>query len=79
MRSFFYFLVTAFVFTEILVSAAGGEILRDWSTSPAVVEFDSKCEMYAIGDAHSDYARFARAIRAAGLIERIPSKPGSDS
>jgi hypothetical protein len=58
------------------VAHGGSPITRDWKTFPAVVEVEAKGHIYAIGDAHSDYARLARLVRAAGLIEAIPAKPG---
>ncbi len=52
----------------------GSPIARDWTNFPAVVQVDAKSDIYAIGDAHSDYARLARLVRAAGLVEVIPAK-----
>lgn len=41
---------------------------RDWARNPAIPETDTTEDIFAIGDAHSDYVRLARAMRAAGLI-----------
>ncbi len=57
------------------VAHGGSPIPRDWTKFPAVVEVEAKGDSYAIGDAHSDYARLARVSRAAGLIEVVPTKP----
>jgi hypothetical protein len=48
---------------------------RDWAKSPAVVQVDTTGDIFAIGDAHSDYRRLASAMKAAGLIEAVPKKP----
>jgi hypothetical protein len=42
---------------------------RDWTTYPAVVEIAHADEIFAIGDAHSDYRRLARAMTAARIID----------
>jgi hypothetical protein len=42
---------------------------RDWTKFPAVVEVDGAPEVFAIGDAHSDYARLAAVMRAAKIID----------
>jgi hypothetical protein len=46
---------------------------RNWTKFPALVEIDTKADVYAIGDIHSDYARLTLALRGAGLIDSIPS------
>lgn len=38
---------------------------RDW-----VVEVDGAPEIFAVGDAHSDYLRFSAVLRAAGIIDK---------
>ena len=48
---------------------------RDWVKYPAVVQFDTSAEIFAIGDAHSDYTRLALAMHAAGLIAGVPKQP----
>lgn len=43
---------------------------RDWARFPAIVEASTAgADLYAIGDAHSDYVRLARVMKAAGLID----------
>jgi hypothetical protein len=43
---------------------------RDWSQYPAIVETTAGgADIYAIGDAHSDYVRLALVMKAAGLID----------
>ena len=42
---------------------------RDWTQNPAVIELDTPEEIFAIGDAHSDYTRLANVMRGAGLID----------
>jgi Calcineurin-like phosphoesterase len=48
---------------------------RDWAKYPAVTEIASAEEIFAIGDAHSDFTRLARAMVAAGIIDAQPVKP----
>jgi hypothetical protein len=42
---------------------------RDWTKYPPIVEVDTTADVYAIGDAHSDYLRLAAVMRGAGLID----------
>jgi hypothetical protein len=49
---------------------------RDWTQFPAVVQIRSAPEIFAIGDAHSDFKRLGRAMAAAGIIERPVESPG---
>jgi hypothetical protein len=55
--------------------AAAPGIARDWAQYPAVVQIDHADEIFAIGDAHSDFKRLARAMAAAGIIERPVEHP----
>lgn len=48
---------------------------RDWTKYPAVTQIAGAEEIFAIGDAHSDFKRLARAMVAARIIEAQPSKP----
>ena len=48
---------------------------RDWAQHPAIVQIESADEIFAIGDAHSDFSRLARAMAAAGIIDGAPGKP----
>jgi hypothetical protein len=48
---------------------------RDWVKNPAVVQVDTTGDIFAIGDAHSDYTRLAAAMKAAGLIAGVPKEP----
>jgi hypothetical protein len=70
MRSPFFALCLAGLFAAIASSAA-----RDWVKNPAVVQLDTDAEVFAIGDAHSDYMRLASAMKAAGLIAEVEKKP----
>jgi hypothetical protein len=49
---------------------------RDWSKFPAVVHADTGADIFTIGDVHGDYSRLVSVMNAAGLIDRVPSKPG---
>src|ERR1700744_5663400 len=57
-------------FASISLSAA-----RDWKAFPAVVQIDRADEIFAIGDAHSDFQRLARAMAAAGIIASPVENP----
>ena len=48
---------------------------RDWAESPAVVQIAHADEIFAIGDAHSDFRRLARAMASAGIIEAPVDNP----
>lgn len=54
--------------------AAGAD--RDWAKYPAVVQVNTGGDIYAIGDAHSDYSRLVAAMNGAGLIDGAPARPG---
>ena len=71
-------LLAVFVFgfaAAIASPAADGDWVRDWVKDPAVVQIDTSSDIFAIGDAHSDYARLALAMKAAGLIAGVPKQP----
>lgn len=53
--------------TALLASAA---LARDWSKYPAVVVIDKAAEVFAVGDAHSDYVRLSGALRGSGIIDK---------
>jgi hypothetical protein len=55
--------------------AASPRVVRDWAQFPAIVQIDQADEIFAIGDAHSDFRRLARAMAAAGLIEKATERP----
>jgi hypothetical protein len=57
------------------VCLADGATARDWKTNPAVVQIDHATEIFAIGDAHSDFKRLARVMAAAGIIEATVENP----
>ena len=58
-----------------LLSAGDPAVVRDWTTNPAVVQIDTTADLYAVGDAHSDYIHLARALGAAGIIAGRPEQP----
>jgi Calcineurin-like phosphoesterase len=54
-----------------LLCAAPPVFQRDWRKFPAIIDAKTNgADLYAIGDAHSDYVRLARVMRAAGLIDQ---------
>ncbi len=42
---------------------------RDWTKFPPILELDTPEDIYAIGDAHSDYNRLKKALHGAGLTD----------
>jgi hypothetical protein len=68
-------LLTAIPALAALLFAGGPAIVRDWVKNPAVVQIDTTADLFAVGDAHSDYAHLVRALNAAGIIEGRPERP----
>jgi hypothetical protein len=48
---------------------------RDWTKNPAVVQFDTPEDIFAIGDPHGDPKRLAGALAAAKLIDGASIMP----
>lgn len=68
-------MVRRWLVTGLVVSAAAAFAARDWARYPVVTEIAHPTEIFAIGDAHSDFFRLARAMTAAGIIEKLPERP----
>jgi len=62
-------MIKYFVLAAALFSFPDAGSARDWVKYPAVVQIDHSDEIFAIGDAHSDFKRLARVMAAAGIIE----------
>jgi hypothetical protein len=58
-----------------LLSAADPAVVRDWTKNPVVVQIDTTADLFAVGDAHSDYVHLVRALDAAGIIAGRPEDP----
>ena len=43
---------------------------RDWAKHPAIVQIDTREDIFAIGDVHADYDRLVKLLAAARIIER---------
>jgi len=56
-------------FAVILAVAQLHAATRDWAKYPPIVELDTPEDIYAIGDAHSDYTRLKKALHGAGLTD----------
>jgi hypothetical protein len=67
--------LAAVVLCAAVLYAASPGAARDWAQYPAVVQIDHADEIYAIGDAHSDFKRLARAMAAAGIIAASVARP----
>ena len=50
---------------------------RDWTKAPAIVEVTTTQDIWAVGDAHADPQRFGTVLAGAGLIQSVPSNPGT--
>ena len=68
-------LIAAAFTVASLLAAGGPAVVRDWTKNPVVIQIDTTADVYAIGDAHSDYVRLTRALAAAGLIAGQPERP----
>jgi len=49
--------------------------VRDWNHNPAVVELDTKQDVYALGDIHGDYDTLVKLLEGAQIIPKIPARP----
>ena len=69
-------LLTAGLWTSALAAKESAQQPeRDWSRFPAVVQFDTDADIYALSDVHADYVRLVNLLAAAKLISGIPSDP----
>jgi hypothetical protein len=50
----------------------GDKVQRDWTKHPAIVQLDTKEDVYAVGDVHGDYDRLVEVLAAAKVIEPMP-------
>jgi hypothetical protein len=55
---------------------ARNKIARDWAKYPAIVQIDTREDIFAIGDVHGDYDRLVKLLAAAKIIER-PADPNA--
>lgn len=58
-----------FVIAAILTVAQLHAAPRDWTRFPPIVELDTPEDIFAIGDAHSDYNRLKKALHGAGVTD----------
>jgi hypothetical protein len=58
-----------------LLTAGNSAVVRDWEKNPVIVQIDTTADIFAVGDAHSDYVRLTRALDAAGIIAGRPDRP----
>lgn len=68
-------LFIAFFALASLLSAGGPAVVRDWTANPVVTQIDTTSDIFAVGDAHSDYVHLVRALDAAGVIAGRPARP----
>jgi hypothetical protein len=50
-------------------------VARDWKANPAIVEIDTKDDVYALGDIHGDYDRLVTLLVGAHIIKKDPVTP----
>ena len=67
-------LVALFILAS-LVSAGSPAVVRDWVKNPAGHPIDTTADLFAVGDAHSDYVHLLRALDAAEIIAGSPEHP----
>ncbi len=75
MKSFFMLAGAVLCAAAALLYAASPGRTRDWAQYPAVVQINHADEIFAIGDAHSDFKRLARAMMGAGIIDGPVERP----
>lgn len=63
------------VLAAIVAVCAPTAQARDWGKHPAIVQVDTKQDVYVVGDAHGDPGHLSNALLAAGLIGAVPSDP----
>jgi hypothetical protein len=51
------------------------KVLRDWQKSPAIVECDTRADIYVVGDVHGDYDRLVALLAAGKVIDGVPDHP----
>lgn len=71
----FVWILSAVLCPAVLCAAAPPGSTRDWTQFPAVVQIHDAPEIFAIGDAHSDFKRLGRVMAAAGIIEHAVENP----
>jgi len=64
-----------FILALALAAAAQAGAHRDWAAAPAIVEIDTREDVYAIGDAHADYDRLVKLLVAAKILGKTPATP----
>ena len=57
------------------IASGGDRPSRDWKQHPTVVEVETDADIYAVGDPHADYDRFANVLVAAKIIGSVPASP----
>lgn len=67
--------LVAFFTIASLLAAGGPAVVRDWTKNPAVIQLDTTADLFAVGDAHSDYVQLVRVLGAAGIIAGRPEQP----
>jgi hypothetical protein len=63
------------VLAVALTAAAQIPVTRDWKTNPAVVRIETDADIYAVGDAHSDFVRLTRLLHRTGILASEPHAP----
>jgi len=57
------------------VLAGSSAVVRDWTKNPVIVQIDTTADLFAVGDAHSDFVHLTRALNAAGIIAGRAERP----
>ena len=48
---------------------------REWSAHPTILQFETREDIYAIGDVHGDYGVMAKLLAAAKLVDSATASP----
>jgi hypothetical protein len=62
-------MIRYFLLAAALLTFSSAATARDWVKYPAVTQIENADQIFAIGDAHSDFKRLARVMVSAGIIE----------
>jgi len=63
--------LAAWAFLLFAGTASAQKIARDWAKYPAVVQIDTREDVFAVGDAHGDYDRLVNLLAAAKIIDPL--------
>ncbi len=66
--------VTLLFHGDLAVGFGQQKVERDWAKYPAIVQVDTREDIFVVGDVHGDYDHLVRALQAANIIARQPGR-----